>query len=83
MDNLNINLGDHIKVRTVDLIDGKFVKLQPQTKDFLDISNPKAVYVHLIDSINSSSVWKMYYEIIQHWVLVKLFEFIILEKIIL
>lgn len=45
MDNLNINLGDHIKVRTVDLIDGKFVKLQPKTKDFLDISNPKAVYV--------------------------------------
>jgi len=32
-----------VKVKSATLPKGKYVKLQPHTKDFLDISNPKAV----------------------------------------
>uniref|UniRef100_A0A6N2LJW7 Uncharacterized protein n=1 Tax=Salix viminalis TaxID=40686 RepID=A0A6N2LJW7_SALVM len=35
--------GDIVRVKNVTLPKGKYVKLQPHTKDFLDISNPKAI----------------------------------------
>eukprot|EP00232_Nephroselmis_pyriformis_P014178 CAMPEP_0182884826 /NCGR_PEP_ID=MMETSP0034_2-20130328/19236_1 /TAXON_ID=156128 /ORGANISM="Nephroselmis pyriformis, Strain CCMP717" /LENGTH=260 /DNA_ID=CAMNT_0025018057 /DNA_START=207 /DNA_END=985 /DNA_ORIENTATION=+ len=43
MQNLLLSEGDIIRVKSVSLPKGSFVKLQPHTKDFLDISNPKAV----------------------------------------
>ena len=43
MQNLLLQVGDMVKVRNVSLPKGTFVKLQPHTSDFLDISNPKAV----------------------------------------
>ncbi len=43
MQNLGVQVGDFIKVNTVTLPLGTFVKLQPQSKAFLEIANPKAV----------------------------------------
>lgn len=43
MQNLVLSEGDIVKFQSVSLPKGKYVKLRPQTKDFLDISNPKAV----------------------------------------
>lgn len=46
MTNLLLNEGAIVTVRNVQLPLAKFVKFQPHTIDFLDLSNPKAVYVH-------------------------------------
>lgn len=43
MENLFLQEGDVVTVKNVTLPKGKYVKLQPHTKDFLDISNPKAI----------------------------------------
>jgi len=43
MQNLLLEEGDVVKFTHASLPKGSYVKLQPQTKDFLDISNPKAV----------------------------------------
>lgn len=43
MQNLLLREGDVVKFTRASLPKGSYVKLQPQTKDFLDISNPKAV----------------------------------------
>ncbi|XP_047328578.1 ubiquitin recognition factor in ER-associated degradation protein 1-like isoform X2 [Impatiens glandulifera] len=43
MENLLLQEGDIIRVKNVTLPKGTYVKLQPHTKDFLDISNPKAI----------------------------------------
>ncbi|KAI4367696.1 hypothetical protein MLD38_023403 [Melastoma candidum] len=43
MENLLLQEGDFVKVKNVTLPKGTYVKLQPHTKDFLDISNPKAI----------------------------------------
>uniref|UniRef100_A0A6N2L807 V-type proton ATPase proteolipid subunit n=1 Tax=Salix viminalis TaxID=40686 RepID=A0A6N2L807_SALVM len=43
MENLLLQEGDTVRVKNVTLPKGKYVKLQPHTKDFLDISNPKAI----------------------------------------
>mmetsp|Transcript_13154 Transcript_13154/g.37034 ORF Transcript_13154/g.37034 Transcript_13154/m.37034 type:complete len:342 (+) Transcript_13154:243-1268(+) len=43
MQNLLLSEGDIVNFKSATLPKGKFVKLQPHTKDFLDISNPKAV----------------------------------------
>ena len=43
MQNLLLEEGDLVAIRSVSLPKGSFVKLQPHTKDFLDISNPRAV----------------------------------------
>lgn len=43
MENLLLSEGDVVKFEHASPPKGTFVKLQPQTKDFLDISNPKAV----------------------------------------
>lgn len=43
MENLLLQEGDFVRVKNVALPKGTYVKLQPHTKDFLDISNPKAM----------------------------------------
>lgn len=43
MQNLLVQEGDLIRLTNATLQKGTYVKLQPHTKDFLDISNPKAV----------------------------------------
>ncbi|XP_050377573.1 uncharacterized protein LOC126794832 [Argentina anserina] len=43
MKRMDLKDGDVVQVKNVSLPKGKFVKLQPHTKDFLDITNPKAV----------------------------------------
>lgn len=45
MENLLLQEGDAVQVKNTALPKGTYVKLQPHTKDFLDISNPKAMYV--------------------------------------
>lgn len=46
MQAVGVDPGDFVKVTSVSLPRASFVKFQPQSVDFLDISNPKAVYVH-------------------------------------
>lgn len=43
MQNLLLQEGDIVTLKNATLQKGTYVKLQPHTKDFLDISNPKAV----------------------------------------
>jgi hypothetical protein len=43
MDNLLLGVGDLVNLQNVSLPKGTFIKIQPHTSDFLDISNPKAV----------------------------------------
>ncbi|PWN23965.1 UFD1-domain-containing protein [Microstroma glucosiphilum] len=43
MRQLDLNEGDPIRLTGTTLPKGKFVKIQPQTVDFLEISDPKAV----------------------------------------
>lgn len=43
MENMLLQEGDTVRVKNVALPKGKYVKLQPHTTDFLDISNPKAI----------------------------------------
>jgi len=43
MENLLLQEGERILVKIAELPKGTFVKLQPHSKTFLDISNPKAV----------------------------------------
>ncbi|KAL3539034.1 hypothetical protein ACH5RR_002400 [Cinchona calisaya] len=43
MENLLLQEGDIVRVKNMTLPKGSYVKLQPHTKDFLDISNPKAI----------------------------------------
>ncbi|KAL2537610.1 ubiquitin fusion degradation 1 [Forsythia ovata] len=43
MENLLLQEGDFVGVKNMTLPKGTYVKLQPHTKDFLDISNPKAI----------------------------------------
>ncbi|XP_058099300.1 uncharacterized protein LOC131243760 isoform X2 [Magnolia sinica] len=43
MENMLLQEGDIVQVKNASLLKGTYVKLQPHTKDFLDISNPKAI----------------------------------------
>lgn len=43
MQNLLLTEGDIVSLRSATLSKGSFVKLQPHSSDFLDISNPRAV----------------------------------------
>ena len=43
MQNLAMEEGEIVNLRSASLPKGTYVKLQPHTTDFLDISNPKAV----------------------------------------
>jgi ubiquitin fusion degradation protein 1 len=55
MKTLRLNEGDPIRITSTELPKGKFVKLQAQSVHFLDISDPKAVYVDLTMSIYSNT----------------------------
>ena len=48
MQNLLLQVGDMVKFKNVSLPKGTYVKIQPVTSDFLDISNPKAVLEHTL-----------------------------------
>ncbi|KAL9312428.1 hypothetical protein ACSQ67_017880 [Phaseolus vulgaris] len=43
MQNMLLQEGDTVRVKYASLPKGTYVKLQPHTKDFFDISNPKAI----------------------------------------
>ncbi|EAY95248.1 hypothetical protein OsI_17067 [Oryza sativa Indica Group] len=43
MQNMLLQEGDTVRVKNTTLPKGTYVKLQPHTTDFLDISNPKAI----------------------------------------
>merc|ERR1719271_2163177 len=43
MENMRLNEGDIVHLKSASIQKGSFVKLQPQTTDFIKISNPKAV----------------------------------------
>ncbi|OEL26277.1 Ubiquitin fusion degradation protein 1-like protein [Dichanthelium oligosanthes] len=43
MQNMRLRAGDTVRMRSAALPKGTYVKLQPHTSDFLDVSNPKAV----------------------------------------
>lgn len=45
MENMVLQEGGIVKVKNATLLKGTYVKLRPHTKDFLDISNPKAMLV--------------------------------------
>lgn len=45
---LGVQPGSLLKIGSVDLPLGKFVKIEPQSVDFLDISDPKAVLEHVL-----------------------------------
>lgn len=49
MENMLLQEGDICQVKNKSLVKGTYVKLQPHTKDFLDISNPKAMLVNHFD----------------------------------
>jgi ubiquitin fusion degradation protein 1 len=40
---LQVETGDMLQIKSTDLPSGSFIKLQPQSTNFLDISDPKAV----------------------------------------
>ena len=45
MQNLLLEEGGLVQVESVNLMVATYSKFQPQSPDFLDITNPKAVYV--------------------------------------
>ncbi|EFJ52646.1 hypothetical protein VOLCADRAFT_102621 [Volvox carteri f. nagariensis] len=56
MQNLLLQVGDTIRVRSASLPKGTYVKLQPVTSDFLDITNPKAVLERTLRSYSCLTV---------------------------
>ena len=46
MTTLGLNEGDPVQLSGTSLPKGKMVKIQAQSTDFLQVSDPKAVYVH-------------------------------------
>ena len=51
MKNLLLQEGDLVQVDNMSLPIATFAKFQPQHTDFLDISNPKAVYPLPVESL--------------------------------
>jgi ubiquitin fusion degradation protein 1 len=56
MVNMLLTEGQMVKFRNVSLPKGTYVKLQPVTSDFLDISNPKAVLERTLRSYSCLTV---------------------------
>ena len=56
MQNLALQEGDLTQIKSVSLPKGRYVKLQPHTTDFLDISNPKAVLEKTLRSFTCLTV---------------------------
>lgn len=48
MKTLNLNEGDPIRLTGAVLPKGKMVKIQAQSVDFLQVTDPKAVWVHIL-----------------------------------
>ena len=44
MENMQLQEGNSVKVRSIQIPKGTYVKLQPHTKDFLKMANPKVMY---------------------------------------
>ena len=53
MENMHLSEGDVIHLRSASIPKGSFVKLQPQTTDFIHISNPKAVLERSLGSFSA------------------------------
>lgn len=45
MENMILQEGDILHIKNASLSKGTYVKLQPHTKDFIDLANPKAMLV--------------------------------------
>jgi ubiquitin fusion degradation protein 1 len=56
MDTLGIGAGTVIKIQTTDLPQGNFVKLEPQSTNFLEISDPKAVLENALRNFTTLTV---------------------------
>lgn len=56
METLEISPGSLIQVESVDLPSGQFVKIEPQSVDFLDISDPKAVLENALRNFSTLTV---------------------------
>lgn len=55
MENMILQEGEILNVKNASLSKGTYVKLQPHTKDFIDLANPKAVLVDCFGSYLSLS----------------------------
>ena len=53
MENMHLKEGDIIHLRSASILKGSYVKLQPQTSDFISISNPKAVLEKSLGSFSA------------------------------
>lgn len=53
MENMHLNEGDIVHLKSASIQKGSFVKLQPQTTDFIKISNPKAVLEQSLRSFSA------------------------------
>lgn len=56
METLKLQPGSLIKIGSCDLPNGQFVKLEPQSVDFLDISDPKAVLENALRKFSTLTV---------------------------
>lgn len=56
MEVIKVEAGDMIQVLSTDLPSGTFIKLQPQSPDFLEISDPKAVLEHAFRNFSCLTV---------------------------
>ena len=52
METLNAQPGSLMKINSTDVPLGQFVKIEPQSTDFLDITDPKAVLENVLRSFN-------------------------------
>lgn len=56
LETLHISPGSLLKITSTDVPLGQFVKLEPQSVDFLEISNPKAVLENVLRNFSTLSV---------------------------
>ncbi|SCU99228.1 LAME_0G02344g1_1 [Lachancea meyersii CBS 8951] len=56
MESLNVNPGSLLQIASTDVPLGQFVKIEPQSVDFLDISDPKAVLENVLRKFSTLSV---------------------------
>ncbi|CEP64356.1 polyubiquitin-binding protein UFD1 LALA0_S11e02234g [Lachancea lanzarotensis] len=56
MESLSVNPGSLLQIASTDLPLGQFVKIEPQSVDFLDISDPKAVLENVLRKFSTLSV---------------------------
>ncbi|KAH3671066.1 hypothetical protein OGAPHI_000777 [Ogataea philodendri] len=56
LDTIQVEPGSLVNIKTADLPQGSFVKLEPQSVDFLDISDPKAVLENALRKFTTLTV---------------------------